>query len=121
MRIAKLAIVCALSALGLFGQAGTGTITGTVTDAAGAVVPGAAIEVRNADTNVAYPTVTTETGADSYTNAPSTYRIRYKAVVGQDLANLLSQKQYAGKTACWNFQFVAGTGSPSQPSITYCR
>ena len=70
MRIAKLAIVCALSALGLFGQAGTGTITGTVTDAAGAVVPGAAIEVRNADTNVAYPTVTTETGAYTVLRLP---------------------------------------------------
>jgi len=48
-----------------FGQAGTGTITGTVTDPAGASIANAPVEVRNTDTNVPYPTVTTDTG--SYT------------------------------------------------------
>lgn len=70
MRIAKFAVLLLVTALGLFGQAGTGTITGTVTDAAGAVVPGAAIEVRNANTNVAYPTVTTDTGVYTVLRLP---------------------------------------------------
>jgi hypothetical protein len=53
-----------------FGQAGTGTITGTVTDPAGAVIANANVEVRNTDTNVPYPTVTTETGAYTVLRLP---------------------------------------------------
>lgn len=54
----------------LFGQAGTGTITGIVTDPAGAVVPNANVEVRNAETNAPYPTVTTVTGAYTVPTLP---------------------------------------------------
>jgi phosphatidylethanolamine-binding protein (PEBP) family uncharacterized protein len=64
---------------------------------------------------------TTETGSDSYNNAPGTYRIRYKAVTGTALEALLAQNQNANKSACWNFQFVTGTGATAQPTITYCR
>ena len=39
-------------AVGAFGQANNGTITGTISDPAGAVVPGAPVEVRNMDTGV---------------------------------------------------------------------
>src|SRR4051812_35789915 len=70
MRILTLAAFATLFATGLFGQAGTGTITGTVTDSAGAVVPGASVEVRNAETNVPYPTVSTETGAYTVLRLP---------------------------------------------------
>jgi len=59
-----------LYSVALFGQAGTGTITGTVTDPAGAVVANAAVEVRNTDTNVPYPTVTTDTGAYTVLRLP---------------------------------------------------
>jgi hypothetical protein len=54
----------------MFGQAGTGTITGTVTDQGGAVIPNANIEVRNVETNAPYPTVTTETGAYTVLRLP---------------------------------------------------
>jgi len=54
----------------VFGQAGTGTITGTVTDPAGAAIANAPIDVRNTDTNVPYPTVTTETGAYTVLRLP---------------------------------------------------
>ena len=37
-----------------FGQVGNGTITGTVTDPAGAVVAGATVEAKNAATGVVY-------------------------------------------------------------------
>jgi phosphatidylethanolamine-binding protein (PEBP) family uncharacterized protein len=69
----------------------------------------------------ATPFVTTETGRDSYSNAPGTYRIRYKAVTGAPLAELLSQPQNAGKSACWNFQFTNSGGAGTQPEIAYCR
>jgi hypothetical protein len=65
--------ICALLAVstGLaFGQAGTGTITGTVSDPAGAVVANAPVEVRNTDTNLPYPTVTTAAGVYTVTRLP---------------------------------------------------
>ena len=39
-------------AVGAFAQANNGTITGTISDPAGAVVPAATVEVRNMETNV---------------------------------------------------------------------
>src|SRR3984957_16751970 len=74
MRFFKASLLCAVSSALfstiLFGQAGTGTITGTVRDPAGAVVPSAPIEVRNTETNVPYPTTTTDTGAYSVSQLP---------------------------------------------------
>jgi hypothetical protein len=64
---------------------------------------------------------TTETGADSYNNAPGTYKIRYKPVTGTALAALLALNQNAGKTACWNFQFISSGGATTQPAISFCR
>src|SRR5271167_4961009 len=64
-------VVCLfMAALTMFGQAGTGTITGTVTDPAGAVVAGAAVEIKNTETGVIYPAVTTTTGVYSANNLP---------------------------------------------------
>jgi hypothetical protein len=65
--------------------------------------------------------VATETGGDSYSNPPGTYKIRFKAVTGPALASLLTQSRNAGKTACWNFQFVTADGAVTQPEIAYCR
>ena len=49
-------------AAALFGQSDRGTITGTVTDPAGAVVANAAIQARNDATGVVYETASTTTG-----------------------------------------------------------
>ena len=70
MRTLSLILCYLLSSLAIFGQAGTGTITGTVTDPAGAAVANAPIDVRNTDTNVPYPSVTTETGAYTVLRLP---------------------------------------------------
>jgi hypothetical protein len=70
MRALLLVLCATLLAACLFGQAGTGTITGTVTDPGGAVVPNTPIEVKNTETNVLYPTVTTETGAYTVLRLP---------------------------------------------------
>jgi phosphatidylethanolamine-binding protein (PEBP) family uncharacterized protein len=61
----------------------------------------------------------TETGSDSYANAPGTYNIRYKSVTGAALTTLLASN--AGKTACWNFQFTSSAGATTQPTVSYCR
>ncbi len=63
--------------------------------------------------------VTNETGSDSYSNSPGTYRIRYKEVTGAALTTLLASNP--GKTACWQFQFTTGSGVTTQPTISYCR
>ena len=70
MRLLKLAACSALFTALLFGQAGTGTITGTITDPVGAVVPNAPVEVRNTETNVPFPTQTTGTGAYTVPRLP---------------------------------------------------
>ncbi|HTA44929.1 MAG TPA: TonB-dependent receptor [Bryobacteraceae bacterium] len=62
MRLFAIALCLVISSTTLFGQAGTGTITGVITDPAGAVVPNANVDARNAETNAPYPTATTQTG-----------------------------------------------------------
>jgi hypothetical protein len=70
MRTLLVAICLLVLSATLFGQAGTGSITGTVTDPAGAVVAAASVEVRNTDTGVIYPAITTATGAYSVIDLP---------------------------------------------------
>jgi hypothetical protein len=64
---------------------------------------------------------TTETGQDTYTNAPGTYRIRYRQLSGAELTAALAQGGNANKSACWNFQFVSSSGATTQPAVSYCR
>ena len=75
-RIVLLVACLLLSASAVFGQAATGSITGTVSDPGGAVIAGAAVEVRNSQSGATYPTVTTNTG--NFTVAqlpPGTYEL----------------------------------------------
>ncbi|MDP2998051.1 MAG: carboxypeptidase regulatory-like domain-containing protein [Bryobacterales bacterium] len=60
------------------GQATSGTISGTVTDQSGASVLGAAVSVRNLDTNV---TRTAATGADGRYNFPGLPVGRYEVII----------------------------------------
>src|SRR5262249_54287326 len=53
-----------------FSQAANGTITGTVSDASGAVIPGVNVEVKNAATGVVFTTISTETGNYTAPNLP---------------------------------------------------
>src|ERR1039457_1253364 len=54
-----------------FGQLDRGTITGTVTDSSGGVVPGAQIAIRNKATNATYESKTTRTGDYTAVNLPA--------------------------------------------------
>ncbi|MBL8179877.1 MAG: TonB-dependent receptor [Bryobacterales bacterium] len=75
-RFQTLALSAFLTGALLFGQGNTGSILGTITDATGAVVPGAKVSVVNTRTNVKV-----ESTSDSVGNylfnflAPSTYRV----------------------------------------------
>src|SRR5579863_5096580 len=74
LRIAGLVLICSLAA---FAQGDRGTITGTVTDPTGAVVPNANIQVTNTDTSVVYQIATTSTGNYTLANVPAgTYELR---------------------------------------------
>src|ERR1051326_3754456 len=60
-----------------YGQSERGTITGAITDASGALVPGARVTVTNTLTNVSSETVSTEAGSYTAANLPvGEYRIR---------------------------------------------
>src|SRR5262252_3950967 len=52
-------------------QTDRGTITGTVTDSSGAVIPSAAIRARNTATGAAYETVATATGNYTLPSLPA--------------------------------------------------
>src|SRR5689334_9734009 len=57
------ALACLLLfTLAAFGQGGNGSITGTITDASGAVVPNVAIEVKNSETGAVSNGGTSNTG-----------------------------------------------------------
>ena len=64
-----LTLLCFLSAV-VYAQQATGTITGTITDPHGAIVQGAAVEVRNVATNAASEVKTNESGFYNAQNLP---------------------------------------------------
>ena len=81
MRLAAAALCLLSAAAAAFGQAGAGTITGTVIDPTGAAIANAQIEVRNTQTGAIYPTVSTNTG--NYTVPqlpPGTYALTVKSM-----------------------------------------
>ncbi|PWU02644.1 MAG: hypothetical protein C5B51_20485 [Terriglobia bacterium] len=76
MRVLHVVVCLLLAVSTVFGQAASGTITGTVVDPAGAVVAGANVEARNSQTGVVYPAVSTNTGNFTLSQLPpGTYEL----------------------------------------------
>ena len=76
MRLLKSFALFSLCAATIWGQAATGTITGTIADPAGAVVPDAPLVLTNADTGVAQDAQSSSTGNFTFSNlAVGTYRL----------------------------------------------
>jgi hypothetical protein len=71
-------LLCTLTSVPtLFGQAMDGNLVGTVTDPAGAVVPGATVEITNSATGVKSTTTTSESGFFRFNNLlPGTYELK---------------------------------------------
>src|ERR671915_111527 len=62
--------------IGAFAQSDRGTITGTVVDPDGGVVPGASVVAENPENGARYETVTTQTGNYTLTQVPvGTYHL----------------------------------------------
>src|ERR1700690_4078615 len=62
-------------------SAGTGALTGTVSDPTGGVVPGATVTITSADTNQARNATTGADGSYRFSLLPpGTYRVRFNAV-----------------------------------------
>jgi len=71
VRLLTLLTFIALSSIPLFAQSDRGTITGTVLDPAGAVVPGASVTVTSAATGTSTKTVTTSAGDYTVPSLPA--------------------------------------------------
>ena len=70
-------LLTAVSAVPLLGQGDRGVITGTVSDASGAVVPGAVIAIVQVNTNSSYKTTSSTAGAYTVSNLPvGDYQVR---------------------------------------------
>jgi hypothetical protein len=88
-RVVVCLILCVLVAQA---QSDRGTITGTVSDPAGAVIAAAAIQLKNLDTGVVYQTATTATGNYTLAEIPvGTYELSvtvpgFKKYVRQNIA-----------------------------------
>jgi Carboxypeptidase regulatory-like domain len=62
---------CLLYALSAYAQSGSGTITGTISDAAGAVIPNAPVEVKNIQTSAVYTGASSGTGNYTIAELPT--------------------------------------------------
>jgi len=73
----KAAVLCLLLLAGLaFGQSDRGTITGTIVDPAGAVVPSAPVEAKNVETGAVYQAGASATGNYTLAQLPTgTYQL----------------------------------------------
>ncbi|MBI4909142.1 MAG: carboxypeptidase regulatory-like domain-containing protein [Acidobacteria bacterium] len=80
IRLWLAAICLTISAVPLSAQTGVGQIQGTVTDATGAVIPGAAVTLINIRTDTRFQTITTEAGSFVFpTLVPAEYRLTVAA------------------------------------------
>src|SRR5690348_1192954 len=76
MRLTILVSFVAISSTGLFAQSDRGTITGTVSDPAGAVIANAAVQARNTETGGTYPVAASSTGNYTIPQLPAgTYEL----------------------------------------------
>ncbi len=74
--LSLLLAVCLVAVPAAFAQTDRGTITGTVSDATGAVIPGASIEAKNVGTGAVYTAGSSETGNFTLPQLPAgTYEV----------------------------------------------
>jgi hypothetical protein len=93
----KRLVILFLCSLAAYGQGDRGTLTGTVSDPAGAVVANVALNVRNVETGADYQTASTDTGNYTLPQLPAgTYELTatasgFKKFVRQNIALQVAQ------------------------------
>jgi hypothetical protein len=93
----------------LVAQAGRGGISGTVSDASGAIVPGASVSVTDSATSAKLTTVTTDAGVYSFVSlAPGMYELTaiakgFSTIVQKDVSVTLDQ------VSTVNFKLAVGS------------
>jgi Carboxypeptidase regulatory-like domain len=110
-------LVLALSALPIFGQANpTGSISGTVTDPQGAVVPNVTITAKNKQTGLERTATSSEGGIFSIPAVPSgMYVVTVQATSGFKKAQVTDVKVDVGTPSTVNVQLEVGT---AQETVT---
>lgn len=96
-RLVALCLFLLMFATAALGQSDRGTITGTVSDATGAVIPGVSVIATNTETGSRYETVSTETGNYTLVQLPAgVYELSaelpgFKKYVRQGITVLVAQ------------------------------
>lgn len=99
IRITQITALGLLVCSAMFGQSSTGSLSGTVMDAANAVVAGANVSARQEETGLALQTVTSEAGLYVFPNVPvGNYTITvekpgFKKLVRSGIQILIAQRQ----------------------------
>jgi Carboxypeptidase regulatory-like domain len=97
MRFVATVLLLCLLAFSAFGQSDRGTITGTIADPAGAVVPNAPVEAKNVDTGAVYQAGASATGNFTLAQLPTgTYQLSvtvpgFKKYVRQNIVLQVTQ------------------------------
>src|ERR1700749_2623605 len=92
MRSVSLLTALFLCSVAAIAQTATGTITGTISDPAGAVVANAPLELKNSETGTVYQTASSSTGNYTFSQLPAaTYQLTamvpgFKTHVRQNLS-----------------------------------
>jgi hypothetical protein len=95
-----------------FAQGDRGTISGTVSDPSGAVVPNVAVTLRNQETGSQYQTVTTETGKYTLAQLPAgTYEL---SVTAPGFSKYVQQGIHALVATTLRVDVVLKVGSPTE-------
>src|SRR5262245_37916432 len=103
LRLFGAAFLTLLLSLVAFGQTDRGTITGTVTDNTGAVVPGATVTATNLATNAVTAAVTTSDGVYSVLALQAgNYKVRIEKQ-GFKAAEIASVTVVVGNSSSANF------------------
>ena len=88
-----LSVIVLFSCIAGFGVAqntNSGDIRGTVTDATGAVIPGAAVTILNVETGVAKSLITNQAGLyDAVSILPGRYRLTFSKGVSRSLCAMV--------------------------------
>ena len=107
--IAFLMLICLSVSLAFAQATNTGTITGTVSDQSGAVVPEATVILTDTSTNAERTTVSSHTGQYVFVNvSPGSYNIT-ASKAGFQVAKLTGQTVQVGTQTTANFKLTVGS------------